>query len=264
MELEQLLSDIEALGASSLGKIQRGIPLTIEEREGFALFVATLILRVPNYRNSFKEGEKRFIRGQMQAITLDAEIFEEFTKHMEETTDFDAEGQYDELRNGIRSALPDIQLDEQSSLRDLLKMESITPMVLNMRWRFARAKGARKFVTSDNPVAVFHPENGERGMYGLGLRLPNTEVTLPLTRDCALVASWGPPPTLSVEEINERTVIVATRYVYASEDSTSIARLTRQYPDSAPRMTVRTAIEQTASGDVELTVETSALRRTDG
>lgn len=75
-----------------------------------------------------------------------------------------------------------------------------------------------------------------------------------------LLASWGPLPALTVDEINERTAIVAGRYLYASENAAAIARLAHKYPDSAPRIMVQTKHSGNQDGHIELTIATSGLR----
>ena len=78
------------------------------------------------------------------------------------------------------------------------------------------------FVTSDNPVALYHANYDEIRPYGVGLAMKGVEVTLPLSSDILIRAGHELKPGTSiasveeVEEFNRRTIVMSERYVFAS------------------------------------------------
>lgn len=78
------------------------------------------------------------------------------------------------------------------------------------------------FVTSDNPVALYHPDYDKIRPYGVGLATKGGEVTFPLTSDTLIRAGYDVKPGTSIasakeiEEFNRRTITMSERYIFAS------------------------------------------------
>nr|VFJ66295.1 MAG: Protein of unknown function (DUF4238) [Candidatus Kentron sp. DK] len=81
------------------------------------------------------------------------------------------------------------------------------------------------FVTSDNPVALFHPNYNEIRPYGVGLAIQGVELALPLSSDTLILAGHEIEPGSSlasaeeVEEFNRKTIIMSKNYVFAKSTS---------------------------------------------
>jgi hypothetical protein len=92
------------------------------------------------------------------------------------------------------------------------------------------AEKACFFLTSDNPVTVYHPNYDEIRPYGVGLAMKGIEITLPLSSDTLIRAGRELKPGSSVasvaelEEFNRRTIVMSERYVFASIVSTDLTR----------------------------------------
>ncbi len=90
------------------------------------------------------------------------------------------------------------------------------------------AEGTGFFVTSDNPIALYHPNYDEIRPYGVGLAMKGIEVTLPLTSDMLIRAGHDLKSGASiasaeeVDEFNRRTIIMSERYVFANTVSTEL------------------------------------------
>jgi len=86
------------------------------------------------------------------------------------------------------------------------------------------------FVTSDNPVALYHPNYDKIRPYGVGLAMKEVEVTFPLASDILIRAGHKLKPGASVasaaevDEFNRRTIIMSERYVFTSAVSTELRR----------------------------------------
>ncbi len=78
------------------------------------------------------------------------------------------------------------------------------------------------FVTSDNPVALYHPNYEALKPYGVGLAIKNVELTMPLSSDILIVAGKhlkSGSYIASKEKINEfnrRTIVMGENYVFSS------------------------------------------------
>ena len=83
------------------------------------------------------------------------------------------------------------------------------------------AEGSDFFVSSDNPVALFHPNYDKIRPYGVGLATRDIEITLPLSSDTLIRAGRELTPgsslasTEEVEEFNRRTIVMSESYVFA-------------------------------------------------
>jgi Protein of unknown function (DUF4238) len=92
------------------------------------------------------------------------------------------------------------------------------------------AENASFFITSDNPVALYHANYDEIRPYGVGLAMKGVEVTIPLSSDTLIRAGRELNPGTSVataeevEEFNRRTIVMSERYIFASVLSTELRR----------------------------------------
>lgn len=86
------------------------------------------------------------------------------------------------------------------------------------------------FVTSDNPIALYHPNYEKIRPYGVGLAMKGVEVTFPLTSDTLILAGHDLKPGASivsaqeVKEFNRRTITMSERYIFAPAVSTELRR----------------------------------------
>jgi len=106
------------------------------------------------------------------------------------------------------------------------------------------------FVAKEN--IIFHaffryycdPTHDPHSFYGVGLANKNVEVTLPLSSEVALFSSrqghsgYAQGKNAYVKDINKRTILAASRFVFVSEKSDTINKLVQKCIGSAPRMRV--------------------------
>ncbi len=110
-----------------------------------------------------------------------------------------------------------------------LRPESVG-LLAGYNYHVYSAEGTSLFVTSDNPVALYHPNYDKIRPNGVGLAIKGVEVTFPLTSDTLIRAGHDLKPGASiasaeeVEEFNRRTITMSERYVFASAVSTKLKR----------------------------------------
>ncbi len=91
-------------------------------------------------------------------------------------------------------------------------------------WTVLTAPSGQSFITSDRPVVWYVPEKGFADSPA-ALKEPDVELTVPLNRGNALLATPSPPPVgtqIRVADINFRTRCFAERFV-ASADAASLS-----------------------------------------
>jgi len=97
-----------------------------------------------------------------------------------------------------------------------------TSLLSQLNYQVYHSKELDAFVTSDNPVALYHPNYNALKPYGVGLAIKDVELTMPLSSDTLLMAGGHLKPgsyTASTEQVNEfnrRTIIMGESYVFSS------------------------------------------------
>lgn len=108
--------------------------------------------------------------------------------------------------------------------------EDILNIFTRMRATLYRCSSGQLFVTSDQPVALFHPTPGSTNSYGVGPAIKEVEITLPLTSSSLLKLDHEPGQHLEtlatpdeVKEFNRRTIIMAQSYIFTREQPQDVA-----------------------------------------
>ena len=112
--------------------------------------------------------------------------------------------------------------------------EDILSILYGMRATLYSAPPGMVFVTSDQPVAVFHPLAKE-SPYGMGLNVPGIQITLALSSGKLLKLDHSSAKheekvalAVEVQEFNRRTVAMATRFIFAQSPSQGILELCKE------------------------------------
>lgn len=113
----------------------------------------------------------------------------------------------------------------------LASSEEILSILYGMRAVLYTSPPGMAFVTSDQPVALFHP-SATKSPYGIGPETPGVQITLPLSASklLRLDHSHGEHENKAasqaeVLEFNRRTIAMAERYVFAQSPSQELLSL---------------------------------------
>ena len=105
-----------------------------------------------------------------------------------------------------------------------------------MKWSFLTTSGSNKFVTSDNPVYYHNSVNPNQ----ISIYNANIEVTFPLTKDTAFLGTrkreegyYNANDDL-VDIINIGTIMSASRFVFASQNTQTLSDLVQKYSNIRP------------------------------
>lgn len=211
-ELEQhLANEIEDPAKGAIEAIRARIAPTGSAREALARYIVALWKRVP-------EGRTRVVAGVPEVAES---LRKEYTASLEATAASDptlrdrAGARLLELNAALDkfARQPPPEVWHHNLTRD--SSPNVVESLLSMNWRFL-CTDAAQFLTCDNPVFFFEHE---------GIGKPTSELTLPLSSSVALWANRRPhaEPVFpiarpaAVRELNRRTAINATRFVYSKQ-----------------------------------------------
>ena len=208
-EVEKDLSIFDGRVAPILKKVIRRENLDQDEQFLFAVFVADLAIRGPFAREATKQLLNREIALRMPLIKPYAN---EETKKYFNTDIYRLEANHEFVIDTVIGLLP-----------------ILTEIILKMGWVFAHSEETNFFITSDAPVVMLKPND----MFSQtqGLYEEDMEITLPLSRSMAFLASWKAKgcgdvifSANDVSGFNNRTTLQGKKYIIAPKN---------QFPGSA-------------------------------
>ena len=244
--LENALAEIEGKVSSVFKKIFNEELLSEEDRAIFASFLALMMTRVPNFRNNIATTLESIIKRINLMIASHKKGFAGSIRRFEQNTGTQIGMPVEELRQFILDdSKYEIKANPQFSLgMAFSNLDRLTRVFFDMKWTFIKATGDYKFLSGDNPLYYCDPTHDPHSFYGVGLANKNVEVTLPLSSEVALFSSrqghsgYAQGKNAYVKDINKRTILAASRFVFVSEKSDTINKLVQKCKGSAPKMRV--------------------------
>lgn len=222
-QVEKALGELEGHIAPVLGEIQCfGLP-SPDKRALLIQFISLMRWRVP--------AAKGFFCGHL------AFVVKESGKLLEK------QGMLPPPPKGYEDILRmenlTVEISNAQPLRHMLGLAT-DPVMLKllgaMRLSLLRAPFGSSFLTSDQPVALYFPDARLPPRQGIGIADPRIEVSFPLS--CRLLArlDWnrGLPEVREigsedVAEFNRRTIVMASRLVFSSQESQATRDLVAQF-----------------------------------
>jgi hypothetical protein len=221
-DVERLLSRIESNAAPVLAKLRRGdFALTEDERAHLALFIGFFIIRVPSTRNFLEETMGKIGEVMMEVMARHPRGFERMVRQVPELRDITREEIEEARRAGLNPAEHFIiRGTPESSLSTGLRVATALALeIWRMRWEILMAEGGEHFITGDTPVTWRNP--AARPLFGPGLGMPGTELSLPISPYLCLRGERraGPGATKvgddRVQDLNRERVRHAHRSLFA-------------------------------------------------
>jgi len=240
--IENFMMQLEGESSKVVQKILAGEALTEDERITFAVFVASMAVRVPNLRNNIQSSTAEMIK-RLTAFTAAhktgfASMVEQFERETGQKIDLPVE----ELRQW--AADPEnytVEVDQQYAVGMALSlMDRFVPIFFDMKWAFLKASGDFNFMTGDNPLYYADPTHDPRSPYGVGLFNRKIQVTLPLSKDVCAFGTWEGDEgyidvgSQQVKSANRRAVIASVRFVFSDNKSEITDRFVKKYKGSHP------------------------------
>jgi len=220
--IEGLLSNLEAEQAELVRTIRRTKRIDASQVEPLSSFISQMRYRVPAFAGHIEKSLRSVVLDTFK-IMYHAGEFRTPSPQLRKM--FDSKGIDDSLH---------VSISNWKILSHMfgvgLGSESIG-LLAEYNYHFYSAENASFFVTSDNPVALYHPNYDKIRPYGVGLAMKGVEVTLPLMSSDILIRpgrELKPGASVAsveeVEEFNRRTIVMSERYVFANVVSTELRR----------------------------------------
>jgi hypothetical protein len=244
--LENSLAEIESKVASIFKKVFSKKVLTEEDRAIFASFLALMMTRVPNFRKNIAIMIEGMIKRISLMVASHKKGFADSIRRFEQDTGKEIGMSVEELRQFmLDDSKYKVKANPQFSLAMALSnLDKLTRIFFDMKWKFIKATSDYKFLSGDNPLYYCDPTHNPHSFYEVGLINKNVEVTLPLSSEVALFSSWkgrsgyAEGKNAHIKSINKRTILAASRFVFAPYNSDKINSLVQKHIGSAPKVRV--------------------------
>jgi Protein of unknown function (DUF4238) len=211
---EELNVVVESPANPAIDKLRRREAINAEEQVRLALYIAVMLMRVPNRRLKALEMYPGIIDDTVHRTM-------EEIKRIGETTDIKPEivdrrlREAEEARQKFKQQPPQTLV---AQIRSPWPSENVVNAICSMRWRYLVASdGPFYFLTSDNPAFFF-------SAYGVGRE--ESEISLPISSSICLLGNWQAGrdselfievKQIAVKEMNRRNASTATRFLFYQE-----------------------------------------------
>lgn len=244
--VENMIMQIESESAGVVRKILAEKELTEDERVTFGCFVASMMVRAPNFRDNIRSSMGEMIKQTSVFMAAHKENFKQMVQRFEKDTGEKIDMPVEKLRQWmLNKDKYTVSINPQHAMAMALsQIEHLSRIFANMNWAFLKADGGNMFMTGDNPLQYIDPTHNPRSFYGVGLANKNVEVTLPLSKDMAALGRWEKlggfkrAEARHVKHINRMTVMASVRFVFSDKKSGDLDRFVKKYKGSHPIMKV--------------------------
>lgn len=208
--LEKALSQVEGIQAAQLkDALSEGIK-SIDNRLNLIEFLAVMRMRVPAVKEHIERSYSSTVKATAYAL--------------------DRAGKLPKRPAGLEEKLSieniHIEIANWKCLEKMFRMGS-SPKSLSalsrMRANLLHAPFGSRFITSDQPVSIFHPTL-HNSPYGAGPSTAGAEVAFALSSRSLLLLDHASAPhseriasVAEVNELNRRTIVMARDYIYTGE-----------------------------------------------
>lgn len=220
--LEKSLAGLEGYQNTVLKEVQLHGIRAPETRRDLVDFLALMRMRIPAMKDHVDSSKQAVLMVQLREL--------------------ERRGQLPSRPTGYEKALIAknivVEITNAECLRVMLKSafdKDILKILYQMRMTLYQAPFGESFVTSDQPVALYHADLQYRHR-GAGPSTMGIQVSLPLTSRLLIQLDNCPgshaelqATSDEVREFNRRTVVMAEKYIFTGDDPVRIAELAEQY-----------------------------------
>jgi hypothetical protein len=261
---EAAMSEMESRAASAIQTLKEHEAITGQVKLDLAAFVALMYTRVPAFRENMQKIWGRWADLVLVGFASDEDRCRVLLDEIQAGKPAGVPVTPKDLKDAILQGRVQTLLSHPSTLSFVIDFAGrMAQGLVQMEWVLVAASPGTEYVTSDNPVCREAPARDERSAWNPGLGLASVEVTFPITREFALLASWQPftrrhlvASPAAVREVNRRTVMSAQRFVYSPGKSVGLLRLVKKHSKRKPEVQLATDWE---AGGATLRITTPSL-----
>jgi len=221
-EIEEFLGkDIEGPAGPLIDKLDAERGLSSEEKAHLALYIAFQKTRVPFFEKFSNELAEKMDKERLLNTLNDKALFERImSENAEKYKAWKRIPSREEMIKALEEDRVQMKYPRGHSLKTMLQLSGpLSDLYAQWRWILLETK-ASNFITSDNPAVTISLARKEGGTLG--------ETTFPLSpKHCLLIDQESQGKLLiteesseGVKEINRRTLLHATRYLFGSSKET--------------------------------------------
>lgn len=226
--VETMLARIEGDVAAASKRIVDSCSLSNENDRAQLLYFATILLvKNPAHRAMMNAVTTQLMTTIGREQASNAAAFTARVQEMIATGDMPLDTNIEELRLSLLTDSFDMSMATESHLDIVLNnVPELLGYLLDRKWHIYRATEGH-FVTSDRPVSLMWADPSRTDPVGLGLR--NTRVLFPLSSTIAIYGGFELTDDVidlgadKVAAVNGRTILNATRQIYARESDFTYA-----------------------------------------
>lgn len=195
-------------------------------KDSLSEFISSIRYRVPAFAQHIEASHKSIVQDTFK-IMFNSGRFQKPPKKLQQYID----------KNGIDSSFI-VNISNWKIIQDMLKT-AVTPenisILSQMKFQLVVAPVNQLFITSDSPVALYHPNYTSIKPYGVGLAFKEVELSFPLTSRLLVRCGWGNDEgTLEatkeeVIEYNRRSIVMSNNYIYSSYYDDSLLEQIEKY-----------------------------------
>jgi len=241
-----LQQQIDTPGAVAIRKLQNRQMCDGIEWRNFLGFVAAQMVRTPEYIERLKAMEAPIMQEMLERMAkFEPEFREAVRKDMREAgaTAEDVDRVLEAVANGKCRTQPAQDWIVASAVRAIPMIQA---ELSDMHWTFLVVPdGEPELLINDCPLMLAEPGPEAEQPRPLGLRNPNIEVVMPLSRRMVTVArrdgpdSFGELMSGSADVVNARTLSYARRFVFASYRSDELLAQVVRRRATGPKLRMR-------------------------
>ncbi|GAW94375.1 DUF4238 domain-containing protein [Calderihabitans maritimus] len=188
-------------------------------------FIALLFARTPSHRETLEKPLKEVGELILHEILATPERYKNTIEKMrKDGFEINEEAGYEDMKAFIRNGNYDICVNQNFYLKLLLHSANIiAPLLMERKWSLVITDDKfGGFICSDNPVSLVWTVPMPP-FYSPGFGMLNTEITVPLSKNFALIgrfegeAQVGLATKKTVASINSRTGMYSKRFVYSAK-----------------------------------------------
>jgi hypothetical protein len=227
--LENSFAQFESDLSTSLERVIAARSLGDEtDRTNLLKLIATVAVKNPRHRESFRQFEEQVIKQILQLMTATRERWEDQLRmaraagYAMATADMD----YEQIRNFVEKDHFSLNLSTGHHLAlELPAIDHVLPSMLERKWMLLRApKNTTGFVTSDYPACLTWTDPEQRGgFYPPGHGLRGTQLVFSISNELAMIGAFelengeqDADPRL-IAQVNTAVIAYSDRHIYARD-----------------------------------------------
>lgn len=214
-EVEGYLGKVENRGIPIVHKLLNRNTVSAEEKSDYALFLALLFTRVPDFERMTNHAAELMLRTFSKQVIANVDEAKKFVDRFAKETGITVDPKaYFEFVQNDRYKL---KFDRANRLIVMLELAvHISRHLENMDWYVFHSENNAAFITTDAPFVFVDPFVADaKSLAAMGMLLPRTKKIVPLGSSCCLVISETGDQithkTVSKETVMATNITVAGR-----------------------------------------------------